>query len=63
MRVRGKGAPLRDGGRGDLLVTFEVAVPVHLNDEAKKALEGFRSATSDNDVRADLLKQAKDGGA
>jgi len=63
MRVRGKGAPLRDGGRGDLLVTFEVAVPVNLSDEAKKALEGFRTATADNDVRAELLKQAKDGGA
>ena len=63
MRVRGKGAPLRDGGRGDLLVTFEVAVPVKLSDEAKTALEGFRTATSDHDVRADLLKQAKDGGA
>ncbi|HET9171558.1 MAG TPA: molecular chaperone DnaJ [Actinospica sp.] len=63
MRVRGKGAPLRDGGRGDLLVTFEVAVPVQLSDEARTALESFRSATADNDVRADLLKQAKDGGA
>ena len=63
MRVRGKGAPLRDGGRGDLLVTFEVAVPVQLNDDAKAALESFRTATADNDVRADLLKQAKDGGA
>jgi molecular chaperone DnaJ len=63
MRVRGKGVPRRDGGRGDLLVTFEVAVPVKLNDEAKAALESFRTATADNDVRADLLKQAKDGGA
>jgi molecular chaperone DnaJ len=63
MRVRGKGAPVRDGGRGDLLVTFEVAVPVNLNDEAKAALEGFRTATADHDVRADLLRQAKDGGA
>jgi molecular chaperone DnaJ len=64
MRVRGKGAPAaREGGRGDLLVTFEVAVPVNLNDEAKAALESFRSATADHDVRADLLAQAKDGGA
>jgi len=63
MRVRGKGAPVRDGGRGDLLVTFEVAVPVKLNDDAKAALEGFRTATADHDVRAELLKQANDGGA
>jgi molecular chaperone DnaJ len=63
MRVRGKGAPLRDGGRGDLLVTFEVAVPVQLSDEAKTALENFRAATADNDVRSELLKQAKVGGA
>jgi molecular chaperone DnaJ len=63
LRVRGKGAPVRDGGRGDLLVTFEVAVPVNLTDEAKKALEGFRTATAEHDVRAELLRQAKDGGA
>jgi molecular chaperone DnaJ len=63
MRVRGKGAPIRDGGRGDLLVTFEVAVPVNLSDEAKAALESFRAATDDHDVRAELLAQAKDGGA
>jgi molecular chaperone DnaJ len=63
MRVRGKGAPVREGGRGDLLVTFEVAVPVNLNDEAKAALEGFRAATADHDVRAELLAQTKDGGA
>jgi molecular chaperone DnaJ len=63
MRVRGKGAPVRDGGRGDLLVTFEVAVPVNLSEEAKAALESFRAATDDHDVRAELLAQAKDGGA
>jgi len=63
MRVRGKGAPVRDGGRGDLLVTFEVAVPVNLSDDAKAALENFRAATDDHDVRAELLAQAKDGGA
>jgi molecular chaperone DnaJ len=63
MRVRGKGAPVRDGGRGDLLVTFEVAVPVNLSEDAKAALESFRAATDDQDVRADLLAQATDGGA
>jgi molecular chaperone DnaJ len=63
LRVRGKGAPVRDGGRGDLLVTFEVAVPVNLSDDAKAALENFRAATDDHDVRAELLAQAKDGGA
>ena len=63
LRVRGKGAPVRDGGRGDLLVTFEVAVPVNLSDEARAALENFQAATDDHDVRAGLLAQAKDGGA
>ena len=29
LRVRGKGAPRKDGTKGDLLVTFEVAVPAH----------------------------------
>ncbi len=48
LRVRGKGVARRDGTRGDLLVTVEVAVPARLNDEAKQALEAYAAAQPDN---------------
>jgi len=59
LRVRGKGAPRKDGTRGDLLVTFEVAVPTQLSEAASAALEKYRDATADHDVRAELLAAAK----
>jgi molecular chaperone DnaJ len=59
LRVRGKGAPRKDGTRGDLLVTFEVAVPTKLSEAASAALEKYRDATADHDVRAELLAAAK----
>lgn len=59
LRVRGKGAPRRDGTKGDLLVTIEVAVPDRLGGKAKKALEQFRSAMEGEDPRRDLLRAAR----
>jgi molecular chaperone DnaJ len=59
LRVRGKGAPRKDGSKGDLLVTFEVAVPTQLSEAASAALEKYREATADHDVRAELLAAAK----
>ncbi|MCX3060946.1 molecular chaperone DnaJ [Streptomyces beihaiensis] len=59
MRARGKGATRKDGTRGDLLVTVEVAVPKNLTDEARSALESYRKATEDTDVRAELFQAAK----
>ncbi|MEU6389803.1 molecular chaperone DnaJ [Streptomyces sp. NPDC046939] len=61
MRARGKGAVRKDGTRGDLLVTVEVAVPKEqdLSDEARSALESYRKATEDIDVRAELFQAAK----
>ncbi|WP_415852705.1 DnaJ C-terminal domain-containing protein, partial [Streptomyces albus] len=59
MRARGKGAVRKDGTRGDLLVTVEVAVPRELNDKARDALESYRDATADQDPRAALFKAAK----
>ena len=44
-RVRGKGTARRDGTKGDLLVTVEVVVPDHLDDEARQALDAYRKAT------------------
>ncbi|MFE7136027.1 molecular chaperone DnaJ [Streptomyces sp. NPDC057638] len=59
MRARGKGAVRKDGTRGDLLVTVEVAVPQDLSDKAKEALEAYREATADADPRAELFQAAK----
>jgi molecular chaperone DnaJ len=53
LRVRGKGAPKRDGTRGDLLVTVEVAVPQKLSDAAREALGAYAEAQPD-DPRAHL---------
>ncbi|MFF0424068.1 MULTISPECIES: molecular chaperone DnaJ [unclassified Streptomyces] len=59
MRARGKGAVRKDGTRGDLLVTVEVAVPKELDDKAREALETFREATASADPRAELFQAAK----
>jgi molecular chaperone DnaJ len=53
-RVRGKGVPRRDGSRGDLLVSVEVAVPQKLDGKAREALEAYRTATGDHDPRQGL---------
>jgi len=54
LRVRGRGAARKDGTRGDLLVTVEVAVPQRLDAPATEALNAYRRATGDHDPRADL---------
>ncbi|MFH8260203.1 molecular chaperone DnaJ [Streptomyces roseolus] len=59
MRARGKGAVRKDGTRGDLLVTVEVAVPRELDDKAREALETYREATASTDPRAELFEAAK----
>ena len=51
-RVRGRGVP----GKGDLLVTVEVAVPQRLDDEAREALEKY-AAAADHHPR-EHLKEA-----
>jgi molecular chaperone DnaJ len=53
LRVRGKGVTRRDGTRGDLLVTVEVAVPQRMSDDAKSALDAYATAQTD-DPRAHL---------
>ncbi|MBO0652241.1 molecular chaperone DnaJ [Streptomyces triculaminicus] len=59
MRARGKGAVRKDGTRGDLLVTVEVAVPTDLDDKAREALESYREATAGEDPRAELFEASK----
>ncbi|MCX4724987.1 molecular chaperone DnaJ [Streptomyces sp. NPDC090052] len=59
MRARGKGAVRKDGTRGDLLVTVEVAVPADLSDKARESLETYREATAGQDPRAELFQAVK----
>ena len=59
MRVRGRGVLRKDGTKGDLLITFEVAVPAEITDEARAALASFQKATSGHAPRLDLLAAAK----
>ncbi len=56
-RVRGKGAPRKDGTPADLLATVQVQVPSTLDDPAREALEAYRAATAGHDVRASLFKE------
>jgi len=58
-RVRGKGVPRKDGSRGDLLVTVEVAVPKKLDKHASAALEAYAKATNGEDPRAGLAESAR----
>ncbi len=55
LRVRGKGVTRRDGSKGDLLVTIDVAVPHKVSGKAKEALEAYRAATAADNPRAHLL--------
>jgi len=57
-RVKGKGAPRKDGTRGDLLATVEVEVPKKLSAEARAALQGYREAMGSQNPRDDLMARA-----
>jgi molecular chaperone DnaJ len=54
-RVRGRGAPRKDGTKGDLLVTLDVQVPDRLSAEARAAVEAYRAATAGPDPRSRLF--------
>jgi molecular chaperone DnaJ len=58
LRVRGRGVARKDGTTGDLLVTVEVAVPQRVDGKAKQALEDYRDATADHDLRRELFDLA-----
>ncbi|MDO5644195.1 MAG: DnaJ C-terminal domain-containing protein [Dermabacter sp.] len=58
LRAKGKGMPVKSGA-GDLLVTLQVAVPTHLDQKAKDALEEFQKATAGEDPRAGLFDAAR----
>jgi molecular chaperone DnaJ len=52
-RVRGRGAPRRKGGNGDLLATVQVQVPEKLSKKEREALEQF-AETHRADPRSNL---------
>lgn len=58
LRVRGRGVARKDGTKGDLLVTVEVAVPRKVSGQAKEALEAYRAATAGDNPRAHLSGSA-----
>lgn len=57
LRVKGRGV-VTSKGEGDLLATVDIAVPSHVSDKAKQALEEFDGLLPDEDPRADLLARA-----
>ena len=57
LRVKGRGVETPKH-TGDLLATVEIAVPSHVSDKAKKALEQFETELPDEDPRADILLRA-----
>lgn len=58
LRVKGRGIKTAKG-TGDLLAVVQIAVPSHLDDTAKEALEKFASVAPSENPRADLLAEAK----
>ncbi|KTR51549.1 DnaJ C-terminal domain-containing protein [Curtobacterium oceanosedimentum] len=58
LRVKGRGVTTKNG-TGDLLATVQVAVPSHLSDKQREAVEALRVALPDEDPREDLLAKAR----
>jgi len=48
VKVRGRGIDTGKGGKGDLLVTFDVVVPKKVDGAAKKAIEDLGNALTEN---------------
>ncbi len=58
LRVKGRGVTSKNG-TGDLLATVQVAVPSHLSDKQREAVEALAAALPDEDPREDLLAKAR----
>lgn len=54
LRVKGKGIPRSSGGRGDLLVTVDVAVPRKLTKTQRKIIEEFAATDDPSALREHL---------
>ncbi|WP_394686014.1 DnaJ C-terminal domain-containing protein [uncultured Microbacterium sp.] len=58
LRVKGRGISTTKG-TGDLLAEVQVAVPAHLDDDAREALERFHELEPKENPRADLMSKAR----
>ncbi|MGN7191851.1 MULTISPECIES: DnaJ C-terminal domain-containing protein [unclassified Curtobacterium] len=58
LRVKGRGVTTKNG-TGDLLATVQVAVPSHLSDKQREAVEALAATLPDEDPREDLLAKAR----
>lgn len=58
LRVKGRGVTTSKG-TGDLLAELQIAVPSHLDDAAREALEKFQSLEPSENPRADLMAKAR----
>jgi molecular chaperone DnaJ len=58
LRVKGRGVQT-DKGTGDLLAEVQVAVPSHLDDAAREALERYHQLEPKENPRADLMAKAR----
>lgn len=58
LRVKGRGVTTAKG-TGDLLAELQIAVPSHLDDAAREALEKFQSLEPAENPRADLIAKAR----
>lgn len=58
LRVKGRGIRTAQDS-GDLLAVVQIAVPSHLDDAAREALEKFAAVAPSENPRADLLSQAQ----
>ena len=59
LRVKGRGVQ-SSKGTGDLLAEVQVAVPAHLDDKAKEALERFQEVEPKENPRAELMAKARE---
>lgn len=58
LRVKGRGIKTAKDS-GDLLAVVQIAVPSHLDDAAREALEKFSAVAPSENPRADLLSEAQ----
>ena len=58
LRVKGRGVA-SSKGTGDLLAELQVAVPTHLDEAARAALEKFQELEPEENTRAELMAKAR----
>ncbi len=59
LRVKGRGVQTTKG-TGDLLAEVQVAVPAHLDDRAREALEHFQALGPKENPRAEMMSRARE---